>query len=231
MTRADRSDPVNVPRSLPRGQHALDRDVVLMSQRARLLEGIVQAVAEKGYRATTVQDVTRRAGVSRTSFYEQFSDKETCFLAAYESGAHAHHEHVIAAIRRVHGWSDQLRAGTAAYVEMLAAEPAYARTFLLEVHAAGPRAYELTLQAHHRYAELLERVHTAARAELDGMPSLPEEVFTGAVGAINEVAAAHVRAGATDRLHDLVPSLVYMELALLGVPDAARAAFEARPQR
>jgi AcrR family transcriptional regulator len=228
MTGADPSDDVTVPRSLPRGQHALDRNVVLMSQRARLLDGIVRAVAEKGYVATTVQDVTRRAGVSRTTFYEQFSDKQACFLAAYESGAHAHHEHVTAAIRRVEGWSDQLRAGTIAYVEVLAAQPAYARTLLLEVQAAGPRAQELTVEAHRRYADVLEACHAAARASRDDIPSLPDEVFRGAVGAINEVVAAQVRDGAADRLHELIPSLLYMELALLGVPDAAHIAFGTR---
>jgi AcrR family transcriptional regulator len=225
MGGADRSGDVNVPRSLPRGQHGLERSVVLMSQRARLLDGIVRAVAEKGYAATTVQDVTSRAGVSRTTFYEQFSDKQACFLAAYESGAHAHHEHVTAAIRRVDGWRDQLRAGTVAYVEVLAAQPAYARTLLLEVHAAGPRAQELTVEAHRRYADVLAGCHAAARAADDDIPSVPDEVFRGAVGAINAVVAAQVRAGASDRLHELVPSLLYMELALLGVPDAARIAF------
>src|SRR4030088_909985 len=93
-------EPLNVPRSLPRGIHGLEREVVLMSQRARLLEGIVRAVSEKGYAATRVLDVTRHARVSRTTFYEQFADKEACFLAAYEAGAHAHLEHVTAAIRR-----------------------------------------------------------------------------------------------------------------------------------
>jgi AcrR family transcriptional regulator len=227
MSRAGARKPIAVPRSLPRGQHALGRDVVLLSQRARMLEAIVHAVAGKGYAATTIQDVTSGAGVSRTSFYEQFSDKEDCFLAAYEAGAHAHQEHISAAIRRAAGWVQKLRAGTAAYVEILAAAPDYARTFLLEVNAAGPRAYELTLAAHGRYVAVLREVHAAARDEHPLLPDIPDEVFSGAVGAINEVVAAQVRAGATERLHDLVPTLVYMELALLGLPEAAAAMLDA----
>jgi AcrR family transcriptional regulator len=218
MERDESRKPIAVPRSLPRGQHALGRDVVLLSQRARMFEAIVRAVADKGYAATTVEDVTRRAGVSRTSFYEQFKDKEDCFLAAYEAGAHAHQEHITAAIRRATGWMDQLRAGTAAYVEVLAAQPEYARTFLLEVNAAGPRAHELTVQAHGRYADVLREVHKAARVEHPQLPDIPDEVFSGAVGAINEVVATQIRAGATERLNDLLPTLVYIELALLGMP-------------
>jgi AcrR family transcriptional regulator len=217
-----RADPTPTPRSLPRGVHALDREVVLMSQRARLLEGVVRAVAEKGYAATRVQDVTRHARVSRTTFYEQFADKEECFLAAYESGAHAHLEHVAAVVRRTQGWVPKLREGTRAYVEVLVAEPAYALTFLSEVQGAGPRALAARVEVHRRYAELLREWHEAAREKLGGLPGLPEEVFTGAVGAVNEMVADKIREGEAERLPELAPALVYMQLALFGMGDAAR---------
>jgi AcrR family transcriptional regulator len=217
-----RADPTSTPRSLPRGVHALDREVVLMSQRSRLLEGVVRAVAEKGYAATRVQDVTRHARVSRTTFYEQFADKEQCFLAAYESGAHAHLEHVGAVIRRTQGWVPKLREGTRTYVEVLAAQPEYARTFLSEVQGAGPRALAARVEVHRRYAELLSEWHGAAREELGGLPGLPVEVFTGAVGAVNEIVAGHIRDGEAERLLELAPALVYMQLALFGMGDAAR---------
>jgi AcrR family transcriptional regulator len=202
--------------------HALDREVVLMSQRARLLEGIVRAVAEKGYAATRVQDVTRHARVSRTTFYEQFADKEECFLAAYESGAHAHLEHVAAVLRRTEGWVPKLREGTRAYVEVLASGPEYARTFLSEVLAAGPRALDARVEVHRRYAELLREWYDAAREELGGLPGLPDEVFTGAVGSVNEIVADRIRGGDAGRLVDLAPTLVYMQLALFGMGEAAR---------
>jgi AcrR family transcriptional regulator len=217
-----RSDPITVPRSLPRGVHGLDREVVLMSQRARLLEGIVRAVAEKGYAATRVQDITRHARVSRTTFYEQFADKEECFLAAYESGARAHLEHVAVAIRRTPGLVDKLREGARAYIEVLAVEPDYAQTFLSEVQAAGPRALATRIDVHRRYAELLRTWHDAAREELGGLlPELPDEVFTGAVGATDEIVAARIRDDPT-RLLELAPTLVYVYLALFGIADVAR---------
>src|SRR3954447_16768750 len=56
------------------------------SQRARLVEGMIQAVAEKGYAAATVADAVRAARVSRGTFYAQFSSKEECFLEAYRYG-------------------------------------------------------------------------------------------------------------------------------------------------
>ncbi|MGB8875435.1 MAG: helix-turn-helix domain-containing protein, partial [Solirubrobacteraceae bacterium] len=71
---------------LPRGRHAAPRAVVREIQRARMLDAMVEAVADKGYARVTVADVIERAGVSRKTFYEQFANKEECFLAAYDAG-------------------------------------------------------------------------------------------------------------------------------------------------
>jgi AcrR family transcriptional regulator len=199
-----------------------------MSQRARLLEGIVQVVAEKGYPAARVQDVTRAARVSRTTFYEQFSDKEDCFLAAYAAGARAHFEHVAAAGRRTRGWFDRLHACTLAYLEVLSAEPGYARTFLLEVQRAGQPALDLRVQTHRRYADLLKDWYDTAPAEEGERPVLPDEVFTGAVGAIDEVVASRLRERGADRLTDLAAPLLYIELALLGMTHEAHTALSGR---
>ena len=78
--------PPSTPNRLPSGRHGLPRETVAASQRARMIDAMAAVVAEKGYAATTVADVVERAGVSRRTFYEQFADKEACFLAAYEVG-------------------------------------------------------------------------------------------------------------------------------------------------
>jgi AcrR family transcriptional regulator len=189
-----------------------------------MLEAIVEVVAEKGYPATRVQDITRAARVSRTTFYEQFRDKEDCFLAAYAAGAQAHFEHVTAAARRTRGWFDRLHAGTVAYLEVLSARPAYARTFLLEVQRAGQPALDLRVATHQRYADLLKGWYDTAPAEDDERPALPGEVFTGAVGAIDEVVASRLRDRGAERLTDLAAPLLYIELALLGLVHEARRA-------
>src|SRR6195256_1200113 len=87
-----------VVQQLPRGRHRLSRDQVLASQRGRMLAAMAEAVAEKGYVGTAVADVIERAGVSRETFYEHFSSKEDCFLAAYDTGVEALHEVMGAAL-------------------------------------------------------------------------------------------------------------------------------------
>src|SRR5207248_674090 len=76
--------PVGGAQTLPRGPHKLSREAVVRSQRARLIRAMAEAMAERGYANTSVADVLGRARVSRETFYQQFSSKQDCFIAAYE---------------------------------------------------------------------------------------------------------------------------------------------------
>src|SRR2546422_8181420 len=77
---------MEVVEKVPRGRHGLSREDVERSQRERMLRAMAEAVSELGYANTPVAEVLRRAGVSRETFYEQFANKEDCFLAAYDAG-------------------------------------------------------------------------------------------------------------------------------------------------
>ena len=215
------ADPSDIPRRLPRGSHGLDRGVVEASQRARLLEALGRAVAEKGYAAATIDDIVRGAGVSKKTFYEHFADKEDCFLAAYEAAS----AELFRRVRESHGaaddWLGRTRAGIAAYLRWLAAEPALARVFLIEVAAAGPRAAEARERLRDGYALLLQERQEEARRELPSLPSLPPEVFQAVVAAVDALVVRRIRAGAGAELEKLEPILLYLQVALLAGPQAA----------
>src|SRR5437773_3415049 len=130
---------------LPRGRSSLPRSVVRTAQRERVLRAVIAAVGEKGYAAVPVADVVNGARVSRQAFYEHFADKEECFLAASDEGTELMFRRVLEATRSLPRRAtprERLHAGVRAYLEFLTAEPEFARTFLLEALAAGPRAVE-----------------------------------------------------------------------------------------
>src|SRR5919198_4323464 len=114
------------------------------AQRARLLDAVARVVADKGYLACTVTDIVRAAGVSRSTFYELFEGKEACFLDAYRHGVAVLLERVRSAVIEAApgDWRAQLRAGVRAYLRAVAAEPAFARAFVLELTLAGPAAQD-----------------------------------------------------------------------------------------
>lgn len=113
---------------------------------------MTDSVAEKGYAATSVADVLRGAGVSRETFYQQFSDKLDCFMSAFEVAGTVLIERLEAAASpapepeaeaqaQADEPFDRFVRGFDAYIEALTTtDRAVARVFLVEVHAAGPDA-------------------------------------------------------------------------------------------
>jgi len=195
----------DIPRRLPRGTHGLDPSLVAASQRARLLEAVGRAVAEKGYAAATIDDIVGGAGVSKKTFYDHFEDKLGCFLAAYEAASDELYEHVRAAQDSTDDWVGRTRAGIHAYLRWLAAEPALARVFLIEVAAAGPEALARRERLRDRYAE---RMH-----ELHGEEGVPEEIFHAVVAAADDLVVRRLREGRD--LLELEPVLLRLQLSLL----------------
>jgi AcrR family transcriptional regulator len=210
-----------IERPLPRGPHRLTREAVLESQRGRMLDAIANAVADKGYAATTVGDVVSGAGVSRKTFYEHFSDKEECFLAAWDTGVQILFDAILAARDRVNTPIERMRAGLRAYLETLAAEPAFARSFFIEVVAAGPHAEARRAEVHSRFADLLTTLHEQARREMPQLPELPPAIPRAAVGAINELVSDYVRAGRTEQLPELEDTILHLQLVLFAGHDVA----------
>jgi AcrR family transcriptional regulator len=197
--------------------------VVLASQRGRMLGAMADAVADKGYAATTVAHVVARAGVSRKTFYEHFRDKEECFLAAFDAGVDLLLAAIVAAqpVGDDGGWIALMRARVRAYLDTLASNPAFARTFLIEVFAAGPRALERRADVLRRFARLFRDLHEEARRQFPELPSVPEPIYVAAVGAINELVSDFAREGRTAELPELEDTLLYLQVALFAGRDTA----------
>lgn len=205
-----------VPLVLPRGRHAASPAVVWESQRERLLEAMAATVAVKGYAHAAVADVIEHAGVSRKTFYEHFVNKEQCFLAAYDAGV----DLLLGAIEEAidAAGSDPFlaaAAGTRSYLEWLAANPAFARTFLIEVLGAGPDALERRTAVHERFADLLAAVYDVARLGLGELPPRPRHIFRACVGAINELITDHMLRLGPDGLTELAEAVLDVEMSLL----------------
>lgn len=207
-------------RALPTGYSGLPRELVEASQRQRLIHGVTTAVADKGFAAATVTDITERAGVSKKTFYELFSDKLACFLAAYDHGARAMLAHTVQASTqaRADGASaiEQLRAGTRAYLEFLVLEEPYARTFCLEMLAAGPQAIARHRACRESFANSVAAWHEHNRADHPEWPDAAPFAFEAATGVVHEITSARIAADRADELPALEDDLVAAQLAILG---------------
>jgi AcrR family transcriptional regulator len=190
------ADTTTAERSLPRGRHGLSREEVAQAQRLRLVVAMAEALVDGGYVATPVAAVLRRAGVSRETFYELYDDKLACFLDALDVVG----EVLLAELATaVDAPGDPLRRAEHAidrYLSTVVEQPAFARLFLVEVHAAGAEAMT-------RRAQLQERVVDALTALLGARSASARFTARTLVAAISAMVATPLASGDLDAVRAL----------------------------
>lgn len=202
----------------PAGVRTLPPDLVRAIQRERLLAAMLETVNEQGYRALTVQDVLTRAGVSRPTFYENFADKEDCFLAAFDASVERLQRRLRATVEDdgEGNWRDRLRRSLEALLQFIADEPSAARSVIVEARASSPAGLR-------RRDELLDSfascIDGEARRELDDPPS--GIAAAGVVGGIESVLYARLQKEKTADLESLLPSLMYFAVLAYDGHEAA----------
>jgi AcrR family transcriptional regulator len=186
------------------------------THRERLVLGMVAAVAERGYAATTITDVVRHARVSRRTFYEHFADKEACFLAAYDAVSDGVLASIADAGAGVPDWEARILAGVHAYLEALAGEPEIARVFTVEILTAGPAALARRREVLRRFAaHIQDRVAEAIAAGAPVAPLGDREALALA-GAVHELVLATLEAGRGAELVALEADVAAIVSAVVG---------------
>lgn len=214
--------PFGPDRVVPRGRHGHSREEIRSLHRARLLDAFVEVVGGVGYDNTRVVDVCQRAGVSNRAFYAAFSDKEECFLIAFDIGAQLLIERATLAYQAAEGtWPERLKVGMATVLEYLAANPAFARFCTLEPSRVGPAAVD----------HLNAVINECRRAFGGNEPTNVSPALRGSpleallVGAVVRPIFTYIEEGKTEQLPELAPSLVdFLTLVLLGTGAAPGAA-------
>ncbi|HEY7632955.1 MAG TPA: TetR/AcrR family transcriptional regulator [Thermoleophilaceae bacterium] len=200
---------------LPRPLHTDVREELRASQRGRLICAIADSVAAKGYAATSVENVISLAGVSRKTFYEHFSDKEECFLAAYDAGADATHQAMTQAAEGLRDWQEILDVVFTTWLEFLDADLAFTRAYMIEFWAAGEAARERWMARRDRTGGLLKQLHKLARKEDPQIVPVSDTVIAAVVGGVNRVVISHVLADKPAPLTSLKPELLrFIKLSL-----------------
>lgn len=206
---------------LPAGRHGFSREQVEHNQRERLIAGLAAAVAEKGYRAVTITDVTKQARVSRRVFYANFEGKEECFLAAFGVVAGHVSELGAEAAAEADDWPGKAIAAARAVLAFFAAESDLARLCLVESQAAGPAVSARFHEAVHGAVPYLEQ----GRTERSGERELPPTTEESTIGALVMLASRKVAAGEAKSLVDLLPEFAEFILApYIGAEEASRLA-------
>ncbi len=195
------------------GRHSIPPDVLSHHQRERLLAALASCVAENGYNATTVAQITSAASVSRRTFYEHFDGKEECFVAAYE----ALDRYIETLMKEAAGdseeWPDRVAAAVRAVIAFLASRPNLARIYLVEVAVVGEAANAAREKTTTRFVGLLEPGRRLREVD----PGVEE----GLVGGVVTLLGRRVLNGEADQLDAFAPAVIEFVLSpYLGVDEA-----------
>jgi AcrR family transcriptional regulator len=226
-------------RRLPTGAHGLTREQVELDQRERLRSAMIELIAERGYPAVRIHDLTQLAHVSRPTFYNLFADKEELLLSAYEDIAGRTTRRVGEAYASGDSPEESVQLALREFAELAAAEPQAMTLALLGTFGAGPRALQ-------RRASTLNALEEIVEAGRSSLASEHPRDFTAkfVIGGIREVSAARLRNGRAGELVELGGELAtwaasYPEALPLGLDgpprvlprgDSAQAAPAPRPR-
>ncbi len=191
-------------------------------QRERLLRAAAAEFAERGYAGASSESISRRAGMSKATFYEHFANKEDCILELFDAAA----ETVglaMADAARAAGTVDarqRMQAGTRAFLTAVTEHPDYAQTLLVEIIGAGPRAAQRRDKILQGFANVLDAENaTAARRGLIARFRSPYDTMA-VIGAINELVSRQVRLGEPEDVLELAPVIDRLITGLLAESEA-----------
>jgi AcrR family transcriptional regulator len=217
LTSYERPDPPLLPASA--GTPPAPR-FVATSHRDRLFVALCKVVYAKGYTDAIVSDVVTAAGVSLSTFYENFDGKEAAFLSACDFGI----DQAFASVRHAWereapaGWPAQVRAGMRELLAFLASEPEWSHVAMVDIFGAGARARARRDRTIALFTELVE-----PGRELK--PSVDPVVVEALGGAVYSLMYSRIKRHGAETLPEILPATVFVLLApFVGNAEAARVA-------
>lgn len=210
-------DPVRAPGPLPPGRPRIPEEEVVENQRQRIMFAAARLAEESGYTATTVDDITKAAGVAPKSFYTIFADKQEAFMAVHELGV----QEVMTVTSEAFfsgttGPERNWEAGRA-FTQFLERNPLITHVGFVEAPAVGPGAVQRIEDSHLAFAMLLQEAYQYAPDYPPPPRLVPEAIIT----AIFELVYRQARKRGKPRLSGLLPHLTFVVLAPFVGPAAA----------
>jgi len=180
--------------------------------RERLLEALAESIRDKGLQRTQITDIVRIARTSRRTFYECFSDKESCFIEMIQAARAALLEEIADAVDPGSPWTAQISQAVDAFLGALGRDPALTVTISRELPALGMRGFVSQREGTERFAELIVQLSQSGEMRRAGIEPVSLDAAVMLVGGISELVD---RAGRGENLEPLAPVITSVIRAVL----------------
>jgi AcrR family transcriptional regulator len=182
----------------------MEAEAVARHQRGRLEGAMVEAVARHGFGDTTLRELVSLAGVSKSTFYEHFKDKQDCFLATFDDAILEIDRRVAEAFDEPGDLREKLLAGIGTLMVVVTEEKAAASLVAVDSLALGAAAVPHRERASRRFEALVEK----GFAESPSPHTASAMTVRGIVAGVRNCVYQHLRAGTVDELPAAAEAIV-----------------------
>lgn len=180
----------------------LGADVIDDFRRVRVTNALAELCVEQGYRGTTIGHIAKRAGTSRGTVYELFTNKDKIFDALLERVAAELFLLVDESCAAAQGEPiGRIETALESLLTWVAAEPAAAWVLIVEAPSGPERAFGVHLNALAGFAERLDR-------NRPGDAALPGPISDLIIGGIASILRGILISGEAERAPALRPELL-----------------------
>jgi AcrR family transcriptional regulator len=221
---------LRAPEPLPLGRPRLSEAEVAENQRQRIMFAAAQLAGEKGYAATTVTEIAKRARVDLRAFYALFAEKQEIFTAVHELGFQEVMAVTSFAFFAGASWPQRSWEAGRAFTQFLETHPTIARIGFVDAYAVGPAAAQRIEDSQVAFTiflqEGLQQLSTSAPPSRAALEAIVTTIF--------EIVYREVRAGRIEEISAVLPSTTHLWLTPFLGPAQATAFIDAAtgsPQR
>lgn len=132
----------------------------------RILAAAQQLFAQKGFAATSMQEIAQQAGVSKSNVFHHFKSKEDLYVAVIGCACGEAHDRVVTLLGGEGAFAERLKRMMRADLEFMFENPERAHLVLREIASTQPNdATQLAPALLRRNAvEMVETIRAAQRA-------------------------------------------------------------------
>jgi AcrR family transcriptional regulator len=211
--------PRTPPRQLGPGRPGLSSEEVAANHRERILVAAAELAASQGYTATTIADITRRAGIDGRAFYALFVDKQEAFMTVHELGIQQVLNITATAFFSGASWPERIWEAARAFTQFLQSDPLTTHVGFVEAQAVGPAAAQRVQDSHIAFSIFLQEGYLHVADRPPPAPAALEAIVT----TIFELVYHQARAREKPKISGLLGHVSFLCLApFLGAAEANR---------
>ncbi len=156
-------------------------------RRAEILHAALRAFREKGYHATTLDDIAERVGIRKTALYHYFPDKESILYECHRESL-AEVAGLLTKARKQFTLSGERLAYVIRQHVRLMTDTLEGSPLAFEVTALSPKRQQEIIAARDRYERGLREIITQGIRTGEFRPVNPKIAVFAILGAINWIA-------------------------------------------